>query len=187
MTHRFRAGWFSVVCSSLRDKTKYPDKTLPLFHCPGRLPEQAENMAPLPWDSALYHNNTALYKQRVDGFRACGRFLGLALWFKQTLPIKLCRHVWKYLLGKVVKTIHWYTLINLLLIVTKIDNVFLFSEESIAKAACATKVASVDKVEIADKCSDKVESSNEAESVARVESSDKVESSNEAESVASSQ
>ena len=134
-------------------------------------------------------------------------FLGLALWFKQTLPIKLCRHVWKYLLGKVVKTIHWYTFINLLLILTKIDNVFLFSEESIAKAAGATKVAGVDKVEIADKwiSSDKVESSNEAENVAtvessdevessnvaqivaRVESSDKVESSNEAESVASSQ
>ncbi|KAL5252716.1 hypothetical protein ACHWQZ_G015469 [Mnemiopsis leidyi] len=90
-------GWFSVVCSSLRDQTKYPDKTLPLFHCPGRLPEQADNMAPLPWDCS---NSSLLYKQRVDGFRACGRFLGLALWFKQTLPIKLCRHVWKYLLGR---------------------------------------------------------------------------------------
>ncbi|XP_063678021.1 uncharacterized protein LOC134813994 isoform X3 [Bolinopsis microptera] len=93
-------GWFSVLCSSLRDKTKYPDKTLPLFQCPGRLPEQAENMSPLPWDPSLYHNNSLLYKQRIEGFRACGRFLGLALWFKQTLPIKLCRHVWKYLLGR---------------------------------------------------------------------------------------
>ena len=33
-------GWFSVVCSALKDHTKYPDKTFPLFHYPGRLPEQ---------------------------------------------------------------------------------------------------------------------------------------------------
>ena len=44
-------GWFSVVCSALKDHTKFPDKTFPLFHCPGRLPEQV----------------TILFKQTADG------------------------------------------------------------------------------------------------------------------------
>eukprot|EP00116_Pleurobrachia_bachei_P014744 sb/3475006/ len=66
-------GWFSVLCTSLRNLTKYPDQTLPLLYCPGRIPEQSDIYAPRPWN--FPSSSSALYKQRLDGMKAIGRFI----------------------------------------------------------------------------------------------------------------
>ena len=44
-----------------------------------------------------------LQAQRKNAFRAVGRFIGLCLWFRYTVPFMVCRHVAKYLLGREVK------------------------------------------------------------------------------------
>ena len=45
-----------------------------------------------------------LQAQRKTYFRAIGRFLGLCFWFRYTIPLMVCRHVAKYLLGRYVYT-----------------------------------------------------------------------------------
>ena len=41
-------------------------------------------------------------EERLFNFRALGRFIGLCLWFKQTVPLMISRHVAKFLLGRCV-------------------------------------------------------------------------------------
>jgi len=53
-----------------------------------------------PYIVRYWSGEPLLRKERIEGYRACGRYLGLALWFKQTLPFKVCRHVWKFLLKR---------------------------------------------------------------------------------------
>jgi hypothetical protein len=44
-----------------------------------------------------------LQSQRKDAFVAIGRFFGLCLWFRYTIPFMVCRHVAKMLLGRCVQ------------------------------------------------------------------------------------
>ena len=44
--------------------------------------------------------NILLQSQRRDAFLAIGRFFGLCLWFRYTVPFMVCRHVAKMLLGR---------------------------------------------------------------------------------------
>ena len=45
---------------------------------------------------------SASQEERLFNFKALGRFIGLCLWFKQTVPLMISRHVAKYLLGRCV-------------------------------------------------------------------------------------
>ena len=40
--------------------------------------------------------------QRRAAFHAIGRFFGLCLWFRYTIPFMVCRHVAKFFLGRYV-------------------------------------------------------------------------------------
>ncbi|CAI8007414.1 E3 ubiquitin-protein ligase UBR5 [Geodia barretti] len=96
--------------SSLANELKSSDTSKPvlkqvgvLLSEPGKQPEQSGLFAPcpfLPSHSISPSKLTTIREQRRKYFRAVGRFLGLCFWFRYTIPLMVCRHVAKYLLGR---------------------------------------------------------------------------------------
>jgi hypothetical protein len=99
-------GFFSSVANELKssDASKPVLKQVGvLLSEPGKQPEQSGLFAPcpfLPSHSISSSKLTTIRDQRRKYFRAVGRFLGLCFWFRYTIPLMVCRHVAKYLLGR---------------------------------------------------------------------------------------
>ena len=85
-------------------QTKPPcNKIGGLFYQPGKEPEQSGLFAPQPFvipQTCSSVKSSALRSQRLNIFKAIGRFIGLCFWFKHTIPFMVCRHVAKYLLDR---------------------------------------------------------------------------------------
>jgi E3 ubiquitin-protein ligase EDD1 len=88
-------GFFTTFAHAL--KTNEKTKGGRLLHEPGKLPEQTGLFAPCPLCDGLSKKDK---EDRKLLFVAIGRFLGLCLWFRQTIPLMICRHVAKFLLGR---------------------------------------------------------------------------------------
>lgn len=120
-------GFFTSLANEMKstDQAIPPVNKVGLFfHQPGKLPEQLGIYAPCPfippvncppskkvtlkvcwmdqwWLIRIYIIScVCLQGLRSSSFLAIGRFLGLCLWFRYTIPLTLCRHVAKFLLGR---------------------------------------------------------------------------------------
>lgn len=99
-------GFFASLSNDLKstDVSRSPLNRLGLFfHEPGKQPEQSGLFAPHPFMPHIITSpsrTTAIKSQRREAFVAIGRFFGLCLWFRYTIPFMVCRHVAKMLLGR---------------------------------------------------------------------------------------
>jgi E3 ubiquitin-protein ligase EDD1 len=99
-------GFFASLSNELKSSdTSKPvlNQVGPLFSEPGKHPEQSGLFAPCPFlppPGTSPSKLTTIQAQRKTYFRAIGRFMGLCFWFRYTIPLMVCRHVAKYLLGR---------------------------------------------------------------------------------------
>ncbi|KAJ7390888.1 hypothetical protein OS493_020908 [Desmophyllum pertusum] len=105
-------GFFAAMANALKTDEKEINlavsfhyssqwKHTTLLHEPGKLPEQSGFYAPKPFaysEKSPEENHTKIRRQKM--FIAIGRFIGLSLWFSNTVPLNFSRHVVKYLLER---------------------------------------------------------------------------------------
>lgn len=96
-------GFFAAMANALKTDEKLPDGATALLHEPGKLPEQSGFYAPKPYaydDKSPQENYSRSRRQKM--FTSVGRFIGLSLWFSNTVPLNFSRHVVKFLLEREV-------------------------------------------------------------------------------------
>ncbi|XP_048584846.1 uncharacterized protein LOC5508594 isoform X2 [Nematostella vectensis] len=94
-------GFFAAVANALKSDEKVPPDTAMLMHEPGKLPEQSGFYAPKPYaTSSDIRADSQIKTRRLKMYTAIGRFIGLSLWFNNTVPLNFSRHVVKFLLSR---------------------------------------------------------------------------------------
>lgn len=99
------SGWPVVFWARQAARAKWSLCSVPIRTSCWQLPQQdpehqSECFPHLPAVCCLTLLLSFRQAQRKMYFRAIGRFLGLCFWFRFTIPLMVCRHVAKYLLGR---------------------------------------------------------------------------------------
>ncbi|XP_047133859.1 uncharacterized protein LOC100207024 isoform X1 [Hydra vulgaris] len=99
-------GLFPALANALKEGQKYKDWPIPFFAEYGNLPAQRGIYSPVSGrykcsDTSLpYFCEPMTEEKRYNAFLALGRFLGLTMWFNQTIPFILSRPVLLFLLNR---------------------------------------------------------------------------------------
>lgn len=99
-------GLFAAFANALKTGQKYKHWPCEFLVEAGNLPAQKGIFSPkggkyyLQEESEVYLQHPMTQEKRYTSFVALGRFLGLTLWFNQTIPIIFSRPTLLYLLGK---------------------------------------------------------------------------------------
>jgi len=98
-------GLFAAFANALKSGEKYKHWPTEFFTECGNLPTQKGVFSPkvgkyLLQESNFIFEHPMTQEKRYTAFVAIGRFLGLTLWFNQTIPLILSRPILLYLLGK---------------------------------------------------------------------------------------